>query len=57
MVLDFVLNTQNAGSTRNKGIEVVLDYNVKKGAKFSWDMRFNFNRMRNKVVVTAKECF
>ena len=50
----FVLNTQNAGSTRNKGIEVVLDYNVKKGAKFSWDMRFNFNRMRNKVVELPK---
>ena len=46
----FVLNTQNAGSTRNKGIEIVADYNVKRSKNFSWDMRFNFNRMRNKVV-------
>ncbi len=46
----FVLNTQNAGSTRNKGVEIVLDYNVIKGEKFNWDMRFNFNRMRNKVI-------
>ncbi|MBL7743599.1 MAG: SusC/RagA family TonB-linked outer membrane protein [Chitinophagaceae bacterium] len=46
----FVLNTQNAGSTRNKGIEITLDYNVMKRKNFNWDMRFNFNRMRSKVV-------
>lgn len=46
----FVLNTQNAGSTRNKGVEITLDYNVMKRKNFNWDMRFNFNRMRNKVV-------
>ncbi|MGB3007875.1 MAG: TonB-dependent receptor, partial [Chitinophagaceae bacterium] len=50
----FVLNTQNAGSTRNKGLEIVLDYNVIKKATFNWDMRFNFNRMRNKVVELPK---
>lgn len=50
----FVLNTQNAGSTRNKGIEIVLDYNVMKHKNFTWDMRFNFNRMRNKVVGLPK---
>jgi TonB-linked SusC/RagA family outer membrane protein len=50
----FVLNTQNAGSTRNKGIEIVLDYNVMKKKDFNWDMRFNFNRMRNKVVGLPK---
>lgn len=50
----FVLNTQNAGSTRNKGIEIVLDYNVMKKKNFNWDMRFNFNRMRNKVVGLPK---
>jgi TonB-linked SusC/RagA family outer membrane protein len=50
----FVLNTQNAGSTRNKGIEIVADYAVKRGKEFSWDMRFNFNRMRNKVVGLPK---
>lgn len=46
----FVLNTQNAGSTRNKGIEIVLNYNVMKKQDFTWDMMFNINRMRNKVV-------
>ncbi|HRG24138.1 MAG TPA: SusC/RagA family TonB-linked outer membrane protein [Chitinophagaceae bacterium] len=50
----FVLNTQNAGSTRNKGIEIVLDYSVIKKKDFTWDMRFNFNRMRNKVVGLPK---
>ena len=46
----FVLNTQNAGSTRNKGLEISIDYGVFKTENFTWDMRFNFNRMRNKVV-------
>jgi TonB-linked SusC/RagA family outer membrane protein len=50
----FVLNTQNAGSTRNKGLEIVADYNVKKSKNFNWDMRFNFNKMRNKVVALPK---
>jgi TonB-linked SusC/RagA family outer membrane protein len=50
----FVLNTQNAGSTRNKGVEVVLDYGVIRHKDFTWDMRFNFNRMRNKVVGLPK---
>ncbi|MCY7309137.1 MAG: SusC/RagA family TonB-linked outer membrane protein [Chitinophagaceae bacterium] len=46
----FVLNTQNAGSTRNKGLEISLNYNLMKKQNFNWDMIFNFNRMRNKVV-------
>jgi TonB-linked SusC/RagA family outer membrane protein len=46
----FVLNTQNAGSTRNKGVEIALDWAVMKRTDFTWDMRLNFNRMRNKVV-------
>ncbi len=45
----FVLNTQNAGSTRNKGLEIALDYAVMKKTDFSWNMRMNFNRMRNRV--------
>lgn len=45
----FVLNTQNAGSTRNKGMEVIVNYGVIKKKDFSWDMTFNFNRMRNRV--------
>jgi TonB-linked SusC/RagA family outer membrane protein len=46
----FVLNTQNAGSTRNKGIEIVLDYSILNKSKLKWDTRINFNRMRNKVI-------
>ena len=45
----FVLNTQNAASTRNKGVEVALEYNVMRKSDFSWDMRLNFNKMWNKV--------
>jgi len=50
----FVLNTQNAGSTRNKGLEVSLNTTVIKKKDFNWDMVFNFNRMRNKVVELPK---
>lgn len=46
----FVLNTQNAGSTRNKGIEMVINYNVLRNRQMNWDMLFNFNKMKNKVV-------
>lgn len=46
----FVLNTQNAASTRNQGVEVALDYTIIKKKDFNWNMRMNFNRMWNKVV-------
>jgi len=45
----FVLNTLNVGSNENTGIEIVLDYAVVNKKNFSWNTRFNFNRMRNKV--------
>jgi TonB-linked SusC/RagA family outer membrane protein len=45
----FVLNTQNAASTRNKGVEVSLEYNLMKKKDFTWDMRLNFNKMWNRV--------
>jgi hypothetical protein len=45
----FVLNTLNVGSNENTGIEVVLDYQIVSKKNFSWNTRFNFNRMRNKV--------
>ncbi len=45
----FVLNTQNAATTRNQGVEVALEYNVMKHKDFIWDMRVNFNKMWNKV--------
>ena len=45
----YVLNTLNVGSNENTGLEVVLDYLVVNKKNFSWNTRFNFNRMRNKV--------
>ncbi|MET0392708.1 MAG: SusC/RagA family TonB-linked outer membrane protein [Chitinophagaceae bacterium] len=50
----FVLNTQNAGSTRNKGFEFSLNAGLIKRQDFSWNMVFNFNKMRSKVVELPK---
>lgn len=46
----FVLNTQNAASTRNQGIEMTLGSNVINKAKFGWTFQMNFNKMWNKVI-------
>ncbi|MBI5371397.1 MAG: SusC/RagA family TonB-linked outer membrane protein [Sphingobacteriales bacterium] len=46
----YVLNTLNVGSTENKGLEIGIDLNLVTGKSFNWNMRFNFNRMRNKVL-------
>ena len=48
----FVLNTQNAASTRNQGVEIAVDYDMIKGGgkSLNWNMRFNFNRMWNEVI-------
>jgi len=46
----FVLNTQNAASTRNQGIEITIDATPINNKNFSWNIRFNANRMWNKVV-------
>ncbi len=46
----YVLNTLNVGSTENKGLEISVDLNPVTGKNFNWNMRFNFNRMRNKVL-------
>jgi TonB dependent receptor len=46
----FVLNTQNAASTRNTGIEIVLNAMVVNKPDFGWNMQFNFNKMWNKVI-------
>lgn len=45
----YVLNTLNVGANENTGVEVVLDYLVVNKKNFTWNTRFNFNRMRNKV--------
>lgn len=46
----YVLNTLNVGSTENKGLEISIDFNPIARKNFNWNMRFNFNRMRNKVL-------
>lgn len=50
----FVLNTQNAGGTRNQGVEVSIDAALIKKRNLSWNMRFNFNKGWNKVVEMPK---
>jgi TonB-linked SusC/RagA family outer membrane protein len=50
----YVLNTQNAGSTRNKGVEISLEGNILKKTSFNWNMRLNFNKMWNKVIEMPK---
>jgi len=46
----YVLNTINVGATRNKGLEISLDVTPIARKSFNWNMKFNFNRMRNKVI-------
>jgi len=45
----YVLNTLNVGANENTGVEMVLDYQVINKKDFTWNTRFNFNRMRNQV--------
>ncbi|MBK6935612.1 MAG: TonB-dependent receptor [Chitinophagaceae bacterium] len=46
----YVLNTQNAASTRNKGVEIAVDYDIVKAKNLTWNMRMNFNKMYNRVI-------
>ena len=46
----FILNTLNVGSNQNTGVEISLDLGLFKTTNFKWNTRFNFNRMRNKVL-------
>jgi TonB-linked SusC/RagA family outer membrane protein len=50
----FVLNTQNAASTRNRGIEVAVDATLASTKRFGWNLRLNFNKMWNEVVDMPK---
>jgi len=50
----FVLNTQNAGSTRNQGVEITLDAALMRKPSFGWNMRVNFAKGWNKVVELPK---
>jgi TonB-linked SusC/RagA family outer membrane protein len=46
----FVLNTQNAASLRNQGVEIVSDINIIQNTNTTWDLQLNFNRMWSKVL-------
>ncbi|MDQ2719149.1 MAG: SusC/RagA family TonB-linked outer membrane protein [Bacteroidota bacterium] len=46
----FILNTQNAASLRNQGIEVTLNVNPINKKDFNWAINFNFNHMWSKVL-------
>ncbi len=46
----YVLNTQNAASTRNTGLEIAADATLFQKKNFTWNLRLNFNKMWNKVI-------
>ncbi len=46
----FVLNTSNAATTRNQGIEIAMDFTPVRKKDFDWTIRFNFNHMWSKVI-------
>ena len=46
----FILNTQNAATTRNQGVEIALDLNPVRSKNVDWNIRFNFNHMWSKVI-------
>lgn len=46
----FILNTQNAATTRNQGVELSLDYTPVRKKDFNWNIRLNFAHMWSKVL-------
>ncbi|MDE3236333.1 MAG: SusC/RagA family TonB-linked outer membrane protein [Bacteroidota bacterium] len=46
----FILNTQNAATTRNQGIELSADLTPVRKKDFNWNIRFNFNHMWSQVI-------
>ena len=46
----FILNTQNAASSRNEGVEIIADVVPIQKKDFAWNIRFNFNHMWSKVL-------
>ncbi|TMI62685.1 MAG: SusC/RagA family TonB-linked outer membrane protein [Bacteroidetes bacterium] len=46
----FILNTQNAGTNRNQGVEVVLDVNPIRRGDFRWNVKFNMAHMWGRVL-------
>jgi TonB-linked SusC/RagA family outer membrane protein len=50
----YILNTQNAGSLRNEGIEITADLAPLRTQNFSWNIRFNFDHKWSKVLTLPK---
>ncbi|MEO6537044.1 MAG: SusC/RagA family TonB-linked outer membrane protein [Ferruginibacter sp.] len=46
----YILNTQNAASLRNQGVEFTLNLVPVKKADFDWTINFNFSHMWSKVL-------
>ena len=46
----FILNTTNAGTVRNQGVEVVFDFTALRRKDFSWNIRLNFYKGWSKVL-------
>ena len=46
----FVLNTLNAASLRNEGVELSIDVNPVRNTDWNWNIRFNFNRTWSEVL-------
>jgi TonB-linked SusC/RagA family outer membrane protein len=46
----FILNTQNAATSRNQGVEAVVDVVAARKTNFSWNIRFNLNHMWSEVL-------
>ncbi len=46
----FILNTKNAASLRNQGVEVTLNLTPIKTKDFNWNVNFNFAHMWSKVL-------
>src|SRR4030095_5524490 len=46
----YVLNTANAASTRNQGVEIVADWNIFRKTYFNWNVRFNFAHTWSEVL-------
>lgn len=46
----FILNTQNAASSRNQGVEIIADVVPVQKKDWTWNIRFNFNHMWSKIL-------
>lgn len=45
----FASTTVNSAEMENKGIEALINATIIKGKKFSWDLGFNFTKIKNEV--------